>query len=153
MTTNESPNTKIRGSTSNESVRNWDHKHCLCGRIARVNTSWTLTNPGRRFYTCSTAKDVQGCQFFQWVDEGFSGRAFDVITHLNHRRIYLEEKLKLVEENVEQNIEKRRILKEEKMQLIEGKQALEKEIKRLGRQLKLCAFVAVATVVLMLLFW
>ncbi|KAK1403292.1 GRF-type domain-containing protein [Heracleum sosnowskyi] len=149
MTTNESPNTKTRGSTSNESVKNWDHKHCLCGRIARVNTLWTLTNPGRRFYTCSIAKDVQGCHFFQWADEGFTGRAFDVITHLNHRKIYLEEKLKLVE----QNIEKRRILKEEKMQLIEGKQTLEKEIKRLGRQLKLCAFVDVAAVVLMLLFW
>ena len=46
-------------------------------------------------------KDVgAGCHFFEWFDQDFSGRAFDVITHLNHRRIYLEEKLKLLEENL-----------------------------------------------------
>lgn len=32
----------------------------------------------------------------------------EVITHLNHRRIYLEEKLKLVEENLSDSIEKKK---------------------------------------------
>ncbi|WOH15203.1 hypothetical protein DCAR_0934740 [Daucus carota subsp. sativus] len=114
-------------STSIESVKNWEHKHCFCGKIARLCTSWTLKNPGRRFYTCAVAKDVQGCHFFQWCDEAFTGRAFDVVTHLNHRRLYLEEKLKLVEEDLEQSCEKRKLLKAERLKLVEERAALEIE--------------------------
>ena len=53
-------------------------------------------------------KDVGSrCNFFEWFDQDFSRRAFDVITHLHHRRIYLEEKLKLLEENLAENGEKK----------------------------------------------
>ena len=121
------------GSTAIESVKNRENKHCFCRKIARLCTSWTLKNLGRRFYTCAVVnvsfwllvsfythvccslldclkklQDAQGCHFFQWCDEAFTGRAFDVVTHLNHRRLYLEMKLKLVEEDLEQSFEKRK---------------------------------------------
>ncbi|KAL1803064.1 hypothetical protein ACET3Z_031711 [Daucus carota] len=139
------------GSTSIESVKNWEHKHCFCGKIARLCTSWTLKNPGRRFYTCAVAKDVQGCHFFQWCDEAFTGRAFDVVTHLNHRRLYLEEKLKLVEEDLEQSCEKRKLLKAEKLKLMEERAALEIEKKLLAKRLKLCLVVVVVVFAIMIL--
>ncbi|KAK1398687.1 GRF-type domain-containing protein [Heracleum sosnowskyi] len=107
MKSNESPMTKTTSSSSMESVKNWEHKYCLCGRRARVNTSWTLKNLGRRFYTCATPKGVLGCHYFEWFDEDFTGIALDLITHLNHMRIYLEEKLKLVEETLAQSYEKK----------------------------------------------
>ncbi|KAL1824550.1 hypothetical protein ACET3Z_011328 [Daucus carota] len=143
MMKSESPNIKSCGSCSSDSVKNWEGRLCFCGKQARVYTSWTLKNPGRRFYTCSTPKEIQGCHFFEWIDEGFSGRAFDVITHLNHRRIFLEEKLKHVEEDLEENIEKRRTLKDEKLQLIDGNKAFEADLKLIRRQLKLCVLVCV----------
>lgn len=58
-------------------------------------------------------EDVVGCHFFEWFDEEFSGRAYDVITHLNRRRIYLEEKLKVIEENLAESVEKKRVYKAE----------------------------------------
>ena len=91
-------------------------------------------------------KDVgDGCHFFEWFDQDFSGRAFDVITHLNHRRIYLEEKLKLLEENLAENGEKKKTLKEDVRGLI-------LENNRLKTQLKFCVVLCVVmlAVVLML---
>ena len=38
----------------------------------------------------------------------------EVITHLNQRRIFLEEKMELVEGNLAEVIEKKKVLKEEK---------------------------------------
>ena len=66
-----------------------------------------------------------------------------MITHLNHRRIFLEEKLKHVEEDLEENLEKRKTLKDEKLQLIDGNKALEADLKMMKRQLKLCVIVCV----------
>ncbi|KAK1381596.1 GRF-type domain-containing protein [Heracleum sosnowskyi] len=105
---------------------------------------------GRRFYTCATPNGVLGCHYFEWFDEDFTGRALDVITHLNHRRIYLEKKLKLVEETLAQSYEKRG-LEAKIMELNEGKMKFEAERKRLNKQVKLCVFVCVVCVAIMLL--
>lgn len=37
---------------------------------------------------------------FEWYDAEIHGRNGDVITHLNHRRIYLEAKINLLEEKI-----------------------------------------------------
>ncbi|KAK1393838.1 GRF-type domain-containing protein [Heracleum sosnowskyi] len=138
MTNYQSPLLNSAGSSSSlQSVKKEEHRLCLCGRRARVYTSWTLKNPGRRFYTCATPKEGEGCQFFQWFEEDFSPRALEMITHLNHRRIYLEEKLKLAEENLSKNVEKKKALKEEKKQLIQEKLKMETEKNKMGRQMKI----------------
>ncbi|KAK1403056.1 GRF-type domain-containing protein [Heracleum sosnowskyi] len=131
----------IASSSSIESVRKEEHKHCFCERRARLCTSWTLKNPGRRFFT--TPKENNGCHFFQWFEEEFCGRSLDVITHLNHKRIYLEEKLKLVKENLAESIEKKIVLKAEKKLLIEGRMKLDSEKENLKKQLRLCLCVVV----------
>ncbi|KAL8145735.1 hypothetical protein AgCh_003763 [Apium graveolens] len=105
---------------------------------------------GHDFLQVVECPEVQGCHFFEWIDEGFNGRAYDVVTHLNHRRVYLEEKLKLVEENLEEAVEKRRLVKGEKMQVEEANKDLEAEIERLRSNLKMCVFVAVAAALIML---
>ncbi|KAK1384972.1 GRF-type domain-containing protein [Heracleum sosnowskyi] len=101
MATFDSPIANSTGSSSLDSVKNWDHIDCPCGIKARIYTSWSLNNLGRRFYTCSKRKAGGGCDFFEWYDLDFTGRAKTVITDLNHRRIFLEEKMRLVEEDLE----------------------------------------------------
>ncbi|WOH00903.1 hypothetical protein DCAR_0520279 [Daucus carota subsp. sativus] len=105
------PPTPITHSGSNsfsrQSVKKDEHRTCFCGRRARICTSWTLKNPGRRFYKCG----MEGCHFFEWFEEDFSPKALEVITHLNQRRIFLEEKLELVEGNLSQRLKKRRCSK------------------------------------------
>lgn len=56
MMRNQSPNGKSVGSTSIDSVKNWENKVCFCGRNARISISWTLQNPGRGFFTCAKPK-------------------------------------------------------------------------------------------------
>lgn len=75
-----------------------------------------------------------------------------MISHLNHRRIYLEEKLKLVEENLARNVEKKKALKSEKNKLIEGKMRLEVERNKMRKQLKICVCLALLFVALVLKF-
>ena len=37
-------------------------EHCGCGNIIVVRTSWTDSNPGRRFISCDR------CRYFRWID-------------------------------------------------------------------------------------
>lgn len=76
----------------------------------------------------------------------------DVITHLNHRRIYLEEKLKLVEENLAENIEKKKLLKKERLLLIEARMKLEAEKNWMKKQLKMCVCVFVVLIAVLFSF-
>ncbi|CAL9004041.1 unnamed protein product [Prunus brigantina] len=42
---------------------------CYCGRLARLQTSWTESNPLRRFFVCpKSERGEKGCGFFVWVD-------------------------------------------------------------------------------------
>lgn len=70
----------------------------------------------------------------------------EVITHLNHMRIYLEEKLKLVEENLSDSIGKKRILKEERKVMIDARIQLVAEKNKMKQQLKICLLLAVVVV-------
>lgn len=56
MSGNESPMARSVGSSSLDSVKNWAERYCPCGIRARMYTSWSLNNPGRRFYTCGKSK-------------------------------------------------------------------------------------------------
>ena len=40
---------------------------CYCGKVATVRTSWTVANPGRKFYGCEEYAQ-KGCGFFKWYD-------------------------------------------------------------------------------------
>ncbi|KAK1365153.1 GRF-type domain-containing protein [Heracleum sosnowskyi] len=72
---------------------------CDCGQRAKMYTSWSLKIPGRRFYTCPHSQDSR-CDYFEWYDVEVEGRLGDVITHLNNRRIFLEEKIRLLEDTI-----------------------------------------------------
>ncbi|XP_050210069.2 uncharacterized protein LOC126660547 [Mercurialis annua] len=94
-------------STSSSSIRNRQRtdeevyeydggdRYCRCysNPIARVYTSWTEKNPGRRFYGCRSYKRGGGCDFFEWFEEPMSDRAKTVINGLIPRR-----SLKIAEE-------------------------------------------------------
>lgn len=64
----------------------------------------------------------------------------------------MEEKLKLVEENLEDSSEKRRLLKAEKLMLIQERNELEAEKKWLVKQLKLCLCLVIVGLAVMIFF-
>ncbi|CAL8990356.1 unnamed protein product [Prunus brigantina] len=91
-------------------------KHCHCGKLCRVQTSWTDSNPGRRFLVCplvtTTLKFVdfylfmvvfddimvlrgrnRGCCFFEWFDPEMCSRSNDIIPGLLKNRGKLEQEL------------------------------------------------------------
>lgn len=74
----------------------------------------------------------------------------DVITHLNHRRIYLEEKMKLLEENLNENGEKRKMLQGQVEALSHGRIVMQAENQMLKKQMRMCVCVVVAMVALVL---
>ncbi|CAL9005117.1 unnamed protein product [Prunus brigantina] len=53
---------------------------CWCGKNARIQTSWTILNPGRRFVVC--AKGRGGCDFWVWYDVEMCERSKVVILGL-----------------------------------------------------------------------
>ncbi|KAK1389597.1 hypothetical protein POM88_017775 [Heracleum sosnowskyi] len=113
---------------------------CDCGLRARMYTSWSLKNPGRRFYICSKTSDIR-CDYFEWYDRGFEGRHEEVIIHLNSRRIYLEAKIELLEEKIVQ-LEAELATKKEK------KVARKKQLQKL---MKFGCFVIVLLMVVMVI--
>ncbi|KAM7459313.1 hypothetical protein LguiA_036307 [Lonicera macranthoides] len=60
---------------------------CHCFRRARMVTSWTDLNPGRRFLTCGNTEKMQNndCGFFRWVDPSMCERSRVVIPGLLRR--------------------------------------------------------------------
>ena len=42
---------------------------CTCGLTAKLRTSKTAANPGRKFRSCGKAVSAKDrCDFFEWVD-------------------------------------------------------------------------------------
>ncbi|WMV29314.1 hypothetical protein MTR67_022699 [Solanum verrucosum] len=50
-----------------------------------MKTSWTQSNPGRRFLCCKTSKARGGCGYFRWYDDEMSAQARRVIWGLLKR--------------------------------------------------------------------
>lgn len=82
-------------------------------------------------------KILQGCKFFEWYDNDFTGRTKDVVVHLNNRRIFLEEKMSLVEEKLAMEVEK--------------KLAVENDKKKLGRTVKIFSYIIVVLVAVLMM--
>ncbi|KAL8484410.1 hypothetical protein ACS0TY_026906 [Phlomoides rotata] len=56
---------------------------CKCLEEARLRTSWTDANPGRRFHGCRYwTVNGGGCNFFKWSDPEMYERARTVILNL-----------------------------------------------------------------------
>ncbi|PIN26130.1 DNA topoisomerase [Handroanthus impetiginosus] len=53
---------------------------CFCENLARVRTSWTKDNPGRRFLSCENRNG--GCSFYEWEDGPLSSRSRVIIPGL-----------------------------------------------------------------------
>ncbi|MBA0639996.1 hypothetical protein Goklo_022986, partial [Gossypium klotzschianum] len=50
---------------------------CYCGNLAKLNTSWSNGNPGRRFFGCKKFGSGfrKPCQFFTWFDPPLTPRS------------------------------------------------------------------------------
>ncbi|KAG6468846.1 hypothetical protein ZIOFF_073539 [Zingiber officinale] len=70
-----------------------DTPHILryCGLRATLQTSWTESNPGRRFFSCSKYRQ-RGCGFFLWHDPELSERSKTIINELkmHNKKLKLE---------------------------------------------------------------
>ncbi|KAL8536206.1 hypothetical protein ACS0TY_011735 [Phlomoides rotata] len=70
-------------STSSFSSAVSRNRFCFCQQEARVHTSWTVDNPGRRFFGCRFWKvNGGGCNFFKWLDDPIEDRSKTVILSL-----------------------------------------------------------------------
>ncbi|KAL8525753.1 hypothetical protein ACS0TY_015115 [Phlomoides rotata] len=70
-------------STSSFSPAGCRSSFCFCAQEARLHTSWTVDNPGRRFFGCRFWKvDGGGCKYFNWLDDPIEERAKSVILSL-----------------------------------------------------------------------
>lgn len=76
----------------------------------------------------------------------------NVFTHINHKRIYIKEKSKLVEENLAQNNKNKKVLKAEMNVLIQGRMKLAVAKNWMKRQMKLCEFVFVISIAVLCFF-
>ncbi|KAL8537036.1 hypothetical protein ACS0TY_012286 [Phlomoides rotata] len=75
---------------------------CDCGVNARLRTSWSQDNPGRRFYGCKFLRvkcalqpgGEDGCYFFRWFDTDVEQRQRTIILNLlrEKREITIEKK-------------------------------------------------------------
>lgn len=70
-----------------------DNIFCHCGLPVKQFTSWTETNPGRRFYRCPRPQGHVQCQYFAWIDSPIYGRGRDVIINLRKEKRELEQQL------------------------------------------------------------
>ncbi|XP_074586926.1 uncharacterized protein LOC141842833 [Curcuma longa] len=77
---------------------------CRCGLTAKIITSWTVDNPGRRFAICSLFENEGGCGFWTWVDDEMCSRSTQVIPGLLRRITKLEDDAKIAE-NVMKELE------------------------------------------------
>ncbi|CAH9099878.1 unnamed protein product [Cuscuta europaea] len=82
-----SPIDSVQCGTNIETQYGGGVRFCKCRRRteipvkARLWTSWTDKNPGRRFYGCPHYEN-DGCGFFEWHDEPLTNRAKHVINDL-----------------------------------------------------------------------
>ncbi|CAH1452835.1 unnamed protein product [Lactuca virosa] len=66
---------------------------CQCGMLAKSMTSWTQSNPGRRFYTCHNSLDkIRRCGFFRWIDPELPNKRYKAIMYDLHMRLKSIEK-------------------------------------------------------------
>ncbi|KAL4278383.1 hypothetical protein GQ457_03G018850 [Hibiscus cannabinus] len=64
---------------------------CHCGCRAELKTSWTSTNPGRRFFGCPNfGRNTKKCNLFEWFDAEIADRPRIVIVGLLKKRSEME---------------------------------------------------------------
>ena len=73
---------------------------CLCGNVVMQLTSWTQTNPGRRFAACV---DRRCNKSFRWLEEPVCSRAQVIIPGLLRRINKLEEEKMELEAKLAKN--------------------------------------------------
>ncbi|WOG86373.1 hypothetical protein DCAR_0205576 [Daucus carota subsp. sativus] len=74
---------------------------CLCGNVVIQQTSWTQTNPGRRFAACV---DRRCNKLSRWLEEPVCSRAQVIIPGLLRRINKLEEEKMELEAKLTKNV-------------------------------------------------
>ena len=62
----------------------------VCGKRAYIYTSWTDSNPRRRFWGCTNYRGDLNCGFFRWFDPPICARSKQIIPRLLRRLRELE---------------------------------------------------------------
>ncbi|KAL2537727.1 GRF-type domain-containing protein [Forsythia ovata] len=69
---------------------------CHCGHFTTLKTSWTETNPGRRFRGCKFYGRPDACDFFSWLDPPAHPRYKSVINGLLRNKSVADKKREVV---------------------------------------------------------
>ncbi|XP_062080217.1 uncharacterized protein LOC133784969 [Humulus lupulus] len=91
-----------------------------CGFESIIRTSWTVDNPGRRFYGCPNYKRNvnDGCRFLRWIDPIHGARNRNDLGGLFRRF-----------EEIEANVKQLQILVEERNEEVDRMLKLLKSVK------------------------
>ncbi|KAG8369037.1 hypothetical protein BUALT_Bualt15G0108700 [Buddleja alternifolia] len=85
--------------TTEEFIMN---EFCSCGTNTVMKTSWTDHNPGRPYIAYERFKQINGCNYFVWIDPPICTRARQIIPGLLRRVNRFEEDLNRFEEEEKQ---------------------------------------------------
>ncbi|KAK9750924.1 hypothetical protein RND81_02G229700 [Saponaria officinalis] len=92
-------------SSASSSKTSIELVRCYCTVPAALQTSWTLQNPGRRFFTCkfyNPEMQFRGCNFFKWVDESSTNWQRKVINSLVMEKMSLKQEISEIKMKVGQ---------------------------------------------------
>ncbi|CAB4314580.1 unnamed protein product [Prunus armeniaca] len=96
-------------SQSSGSRNTW--KLCDCGGAIKRWTSWTYSNPVRRFEACeNNRKNIGKSHYWEWVDEEICPRGKEVLPRLLRRIRGMEQELNQIEEDNEGLKDKLRLI-------------------------------------------
>ncbi|KAK6130378.1 hypothetical protein DH2020_035883 [Rehmannia glutinosa] len=86
-------------SKSSHSVNmvNNEGMYCNCGMDALLKTSWTKSNPGRRFWACPRYGQNGYCGHFKWADDEMCSRAKQIIPGLLSKINKLQEEIEALQ--------------------------------------------------------
>ncbi|KAI5330075.1 hypothetical protein L3X38_029472 [Prunus dulcis] len=113
-------------SQSYESSNTW--KLCDYGGAIKRWTSWTDSNPGRRFEACENNWKNRGKgHYWEWVDEEICPQGKEVLPGLLRRMRGMEQELNQIEEDNEG-------LKDKLRAIVQENKELTAIVGRLGRQ-------------------
>ncbi|XP_062119512.1 uncharacterized protein LOC133833955 [Humulus lupulus] len=113
-------NNSINSGRRYEEELQFNKPICDCGFESVIRTSWTVDNPGRRFYDCPNYKrNVNNCcQFLRWIDPIHGARNMNNLGGLFRK---LEE--------IEANVKQLQILVEERNDEVDRMLKLLKNVK------------------------
>ncbi|XP_012829795.1 PREDICTED: uncharacterized protein At4g04775-like [Erythranthe guttata] len=122
-------------SYNSRSARN-EVFYCKCGDEMPLLTSWTPSNPGRRFRACPNYERVKNCDVFKWHDPEMCARSKNIIPGLIRRIDRLNDELASYKEKRDIRANDEDMMANEEAMMAKQEDMMAKEKKSYERKIK-----------------